>query len=153
VSVARVARPDDAADVIRLASIMYGAMGLDVSGSEWRENAERMIQERNDSDDCAVFVVDDDERIVSCGGVTVATRLPGPGVPTAKYGYIQWMVTDPVYRRRGHARAVFEALLGWLRDHGVRNAELHATREGEPLYRSYGFDDPRYPQLRAGLEG
>ena len=90
---------------------------------------------------------------MSCGGVTVATRLPGPGVPTARYGYVQWMAIDPMYRRRGHARAVFEALLDWLREHGVHNVELHATPEGEPLYRSYGFDDPRYPQLRAGLEG
>jgi len=153
VSPARLARPDEAADVIRLASIMYGAMGLDVSPPEWRENAERTIRERNGSDDCTVFVVEDEGRIVSCGGVTVATRLPGPGVPTARYGYVQWMATDPMYRRRGHARAVFEALLDWLREHGVHNVELHATPEGEPLYRSYGFDDPRYPQLRAGLEG
>jgi GNAT superfamily N-acetyltransferase len=152
VSSARLARPEDADDVIRLASIMYSAMGLDVSAREWQENAERMIRERSGGVDCAVFVVDDDETVVACGAVTVETRLPGPGVPTARYGYIQWMVTDPEHRRRGHGKAVFEAILAWLRERGVTAVELHATREGEALYRKYGFDDPMYPQLRARLQ-
>ena len=141
--------------MVRLASIMYASMGLDTSGPEWQEGARRMIGERS-GEDCAVFVVEDDERpghLVACGGVTIATRLPGPGVPTGRYAYVQWMVTDPDHRRRGHARAVFESILSWLPERGVRNVELHATPEGEPLYRSYGFDEPRYPQLRAGLEG
>jgi GNAT superfamily N-acetyltransferase len=149
---ARPARPEDADDVIRLASIMYEAMGLDHSPPEWRANAERMIRERSGGEDCAVFVSEDGGRVVSCGGVTVATRLPGPGNPSARSAYIQWMATDPGHRRRGHARAVFEAILAWLREQGVANVELHATPEGEPLYRSHGFDDPRYPQLRGGLE-
>ena len=107
-------------------------------------------------DDCAVFVAEDEEapgHLVALGGVTVGTRLPGPGAPTARFAYIQWMVTEPSHRRRGHARAILEAILGWLREQGVRAAELHATPTGEPLYRAHGFHDPRYPQLRAGLEG
>jgi GNAT superfamily N-acetyltransferase len=132
---------------------MYSAMGLDVTRREWREEATRMIRDRNGSEDCAVFVVDDDVgTAVACGGVTVATRLPGPGVPSARFGYIQWMVTDPEYRRRGHGKAVFEAILAWLRVRGVTAMELHATPEGEALYRKYGFDDPMYPQLRARLQ-
>ena len=150
-SSARPSRPDDAADVIRLASLMYESMGLDVAKPEWRQNAERMIRERSGSADCAVFVADDAGTVVACGGVTIATRLPGPGVPTARYGYIQWMVTDPSARRRGHATAVFESIIAWLRERDVTAMELHATPEGEPLYRKYGFDDPMYPQLRARL--
>jgi GNAT superfamily N-acetyltransferase len=150
---ARLARGDEAEEVIRLATIMYQAMGVDPSASEWRAEAARMIRERVGSDDCAVFVSEESGRPVSCGGVTVTTRLPGPGVPSGRFAYIQWMATDPSFRRRGHARAVFEAILAWLRERGVRNVELHATPDGEPLYRAYGFDDPRYPQLRAGLEG
>jgi GNAT superfamily N-acetyltransferase len=149
----RPARPEDAADVVRLASIMYGSMGLDVSGPEWRDEAERAVRERSGSGDCAVFVAEDGGRPVALGGVTLATRLPGPGVPSARYAYIQWMATEPAFRRRGHARGVFEAIIEWVRERGVANLELHATAEGEQLYRQYGFDDPRYPQLRAGLEG
>ena len=148
----RLATGEDAQHIIELAAIMYRAMGLDADHPEWRATADRMIRERNGSDECAVFVSDDGGRVVACGGVTTTIRLPGPGNPTARYGYIQWIVTDPGARRRGHARAVFEAILSWLRERGIRNVELHATPEGEPLYRAFGFDGPRYPQLRAGLE-
>jgi GNAT superfamily N-acetyltransferase len=151
-TIVRLAAPHEGADVVRLASIMYEAMGLDVAQPEWRAEAERMVRVRNGTVDCAVFVVEENGRLVACGAVTVATRLPGPGNPAARYGYIQWMVTEPAHRRRGHGRAVFEVILEWLREQGVRHLELHATPEGEPLYRSFGFDDPRYPQLRAGLE-
>ena len=97
----RMARPEDGPEVVRLASVMYESMGLDVSGGAWRENDRRMVEERSGGDDCAVFVVEDAERsgrLVSCGGVTILTRLPGPGVPTARFGYVQWMVTDPEHR-------------------------------------------------------
>ena len=148
----RLARPDDADEIVRLASTMYESMGLDVSMPAWRAEAARMIAERNGEDDCAVFVVDGPGGTpVACGGVTVNTRLPGPGNPNARFGYIQLMVTDPAHRRRGHARTVFEALVSWLRERGVGVAELHATPEGEPLYRAFGFDDTLYPQLRARI--
>jgi len=151
----RPSRPDDAPEVIRLASVMYESMGVDVTPPEWRREAERMVRGRAGTEGCAVFVVEDDEReghLLACGAVTVATRLPGPGVPNARFGYIQWMATEPEHRRRGHARAIFDAILGWLRAQGVKAVELHATPEGESLYRSFGFEPPRHPQLRAGLE-
>jgi GNAT superfamily N-acetyltransferase len=75
-------------------------------------------------------------------------RLPGPSTPSGRWGYVQWMVTDPDYRRRGLARAVFAAILGWLEERGVTNVELHATVSGEPLYRSFGFTDAFSPELR-----
>jgi GNAT superfamily N-acetyltransferase len=58
------------------------------------------------------------------------------------------MCTDPAYRRRGLGRAVLAALLDWLWAHGVTLVELHATKDGDPLYRSFGFKDPAQPQLR-----
>jgi GNAT superfamily N-acetyltransferase len=145
----RSARPDDAADVIRLASIMYESMGLDPSEPAWRDQAERMIRERAGSENFAVFVAEDDGRVVACGGVTLATRFPGPAAPNGRFAYIQWMVTDPEHRRRGHARAIFEAILDWIRARDVYVVELHATPEGQDLYRAYGFDNPRFPQLRS----
>jgi GNAT superfamily N-acetyltransferase len=147
----RSAQPEDAADVIRLASIMYESMGLDPSQRAWREQAERMIRERAGTEDCAVFVAEVDGRLVACGGVTLTTRLPGPRVPNGRFAYIQWIVTEREHRRRGHARAVFEAILNWVRARNVGIAELHATPEGEGFYRSYGFEDPTFPQLRAVL--
>jgi GNAT superfamily N-acetyltransferase len=147
----RAATPADTPGLVRLATTMYESMGLDASGPEWRENATKLLAARLGGDDVAIFVVDDPERpgaLVACGGAIVIQRLPGPNTPTGRWGYVQWMVTDPAYRRRGLARMVFTAILGWLEERGVTSVELHATSSGEPLYRSFGFADPFSPELR-----
>ena len=108
-----------------------------------------MIRDRAGSPDCAMFVADLHGVVIGCGGVTIATRLPGPRAPTARFAYVQWLVTDPAHRRRGHARAIFAAILEWIQAHEVRVIELHATPDGESLYRSFGFETPAFPQLRA----
>jgi GNAT superfamily N-acetyltransferase len=151
-AVIRPIRLVDAGEVIRLLAIMYESMGLDSSKPAWRDQAKKMIQERAGAEDCAVFVAEEDNQVVACGGVTVSTRLPGPGAPNGRFAYIQWMVTDPQHRRRGHARAIFEVILDWIRQRDISILELHATPQGDELYRSYGFEEPRNPQLRRSAQ-
>ena len=55
---------------------------------------------------------------------------------------------DDRHRRQGLALAVFDSLMGWFAASGVKRVDLHASTMGEPLYRSYGFADPRQPELR-----
>ena len=43
------------------------------------------------------------------------------------------------------------ALVDWYRRHGVGVVELHATADGESLYRSMGFDEGPNPALRLRL--
>jgi GNAT superfamily N-acetyltransferase len=57
------------------------------------------------------------------------------------------MATDPSARRRGYAREVFTALLDWFESEGVTSVALHATGEGAPLYRSFGFSEPENAPL------
>jgi GNAT superfamily N-acetyltransferase len=131
--------------------MMYESMGLDASGEDWRENAAKLMAERLGGDEAVVFVVDDPDgagALAACGAAAVIQRLPGPTTPSGRWGYVQWMSTEPRYRRRGLARAIVAAIIGWLEARGIHNVELHATPEGEPLYRSFGFSDPASPELR-----
>lgn len=52
---------------------------------------------------------------------------------------IQWVATDPGRRRRGHARAVLERLLGDARRRGRTTATLQASPDGHALYEQLGF--------------
>jgi GNAT superfamily N-acetyltransferase len=147
----RLATSADTPELLRLAAMMYSEMGLDASGEDWREKATKLLGERLGGDDVVVFAVDDPEapgRLAACGGAAIIQRLPGPMTPSGRWGYVQWMATEPAYRRRGLAKAVFVAILEWLEARGVKNIELHATPWGEPLYRSFGFKDPISPELR-----
>ncbi len=148
----RGGRPEDAPELVRLAAIMYESMGMEVASPEWLRNAEAFAKEGMARGDVTFFVADDGGgRLVACGGARIWRRLPSPRNPSGLSAYIQWMVTEPQFRRRGLARKIFAELLASLRVLGVRQVDLHATQYGESLYRAFGFHDPRYPELRANL--
>lgn len=137
----RPAEPADTQEVIRLAGLMYEAMGIDASDAAWQRAAADQLHRRLGGD-VMVFVVDDPGsagRLAATGAASITTRLPGPGNPAATVAYIQWISTDPAWRRRGLARLITKALLDWLTAREVRLIELHATADGERLYRALGF--------------
>lgn len=149
----RPATPDDIGEVLRLAAIMYRSMGQ-APGADWERGATRAMTERLGGETMAIFVTDAPEpgRLASCVAGTLGERLPGPLSPERNLtGYVQWMCTDPGYRRRGLARGVLSALLEWFWSRGVTMVELHATVDGEPLYASLGFRAPSTPQMRLPL--
>lgn len=146
----RPAEVEDAAEVVRLAAMMFESMGMDTSDPAWHEEGRRHVHERL-GQDLAVFVVDHPlapGRLVASAAGTVARRLPTPMNPSALAGYIQWVCTEPDFRGRGLARRVMAALMSWYEAHGVPTVELHATAQADALYRSLGFDDSGPVALR-----
>jgi ribosomal protein S18 acetylase RimI-like enzyme len=151
--VVRPATAKDTDEVLRLADLMYEAMGMDTSAPGWRKAAARMVETRLGTD-AIVFVADDPNtagQLVATGAGTIARRLPGPSNPDVQVGYIQWVSTDPKWRRLGLARSITTALLEWFQARGVRSVELHATADTENLYRSLGFGQGTNPGLRIRL--
>jgi GNAT superfamily N-acetyltransferase len=149
----RQAGPEDAGEVIRLAALMYEAMGLDAADPAWRAAAAAALAGPLGAH-AVVFVADAPGpagRLAATGAGTIATRLPGPANPGATVGYIQWVSTDPQWRRRGLARLITTELLRWFREREVGAVELHATPEAAALYRSLGFGPGANPGLRIRL--
>jgi predicted acetyltransferase len=146
---ARRAGAGDSAELVRLAALMYTSMGIDASGHEWQQSALDNVRRRLATGEMAAWVVDGDApgRLVAAGAVTVAERLPGPGNPSGRVAYIQWICTEPTHRRAGLAHQIMSGLMGWVAEQQVTVAELHATAAGQGLYRSIGFADPPNPQL------
>ena len=101
--------------------------------------------------DLVVFVVDDPARagaLAACAAGTIERRLGSPGNPSGLSGHLFNVATDPGLRRRGYSRVCVTALLAWCRARGVRQIDLHATEEGEPLYTSLGFARTPAPAMR-----
>jgi ribosomal protein S18 acetylase RimI-like enzyme len=80
------------------------------------------------------FVVRDGTRIVGHAVLNVDGRSAG----------IYDMGVLAAFRRRGLGRALALAALGYARDRGCASVTLNATSEGEPLYRSVGFESLAY---------
>jgi GNAT superfamily N-acetyltransferase len=146
---ARAASAADVDEVVRLSALMYASIGQDVTRPEWRRAAREHFLTRLGRD-LIVYVVDHPDRsgLAASAAATVATRLPAPNNVTAHAAYVQWVATDHDVRRRGYAREVMQALVDWYDNHGVPVIELHATPEGEPLYRELGFGDEGPAALR-----
>jgi len=154
----RAATPGDAPEVVRLRQAMFDAMGVSApqdGGAAWRARAVEMLRAElsaGASDTASgaapgrygVFVVDDPEepgRLAACAVGTIEERLPAPKHPDGLFGFVFNICTDPARRRRGYARACTEALLAWFDARGVTRIDLHATPDGEALYRALGFTE------------
>ncbi|MFE1774594.1 GNAT family N-acetyltransferase [Streptomyces sp. NPDC059008] len=147
----RTAVPQDAAELVRLRRLMFRAMnGRDEPGS-WERDAEAAARRMLAGPDprLGAFVVAGDEsgapHLAACAVGTVEERLPAPGHPSGRFGFVFNVCTDPRYQGRGYARATTEALLDWFAAQGVSRVDLHATDGAEPLYRSLGFTEHSTP--------
>ena len=143
-SAVRHARPEDAAEVVRLAELMYHSLGVahpDAVWERWRGRAEEVVR-GSLGDRLTAVVVDDPAvpgRLLACGAAIIVGRLPNPSHADDRVAYIQWMSTDTAARRRGLGTAVLRGLLAWCAERGVDNVELHASPDGAALYRAAGF--------------
>jgi GNAT superfamily N-acetyltransferase len=138
----RQANVEDISELVRLREVLAARMAADRAiGEGWQEAYARSLKERLGGSDLAIFVIDrpDGEGLAACVIGFIDEHFPGPTVPDGRFGYIQGMATDPAFRRRGYAKAVMGALLDWYRAKGVRRIDLHATSDGEPIYRGFGF--------------
>ena len=99
--------------------------------------------------DRTYFVIEDDGRLVACGGWSRRRTLFGadhakrgddtPLDPETEPARIRAFFVDGSAARRGLGRRLFEESAGAARAAGFRAMELAATLPGEPLYRACGF--------------
>jgi GNAT superfamily N-acetyltransferase len=143
----RPATTADAGALGELVILMYESMGFDVDdpAADWMVALPRWYERRLADDAFAAFVAEDDGRVVGGCTVWILTSLPRAGNPTGRRGYVAGMSVRPEWRSHGIARQLLDHGLGWLRTAGADFAELHATKMGQPLYESIGFEEtPAY---------
>ncbi|MYX96371.1 GNAT family N-acetyltransferase [Streptomyces sp. SID486] len=154
-SLVRRARPEDAAEVLRLRQVMIDSLrSAPGSGpSDWHTQSLPVLQERLAGEDgeFAAFVVDSPGRpgeLAALVAGTVEYRIGRAGNPLGRVGYVFSVATDPGARRRGYARACMEELLAWFRARGAGHVLLNASPEAEPLYAALGFTRDPDPSMR-----
>ncbi|MFJ9947808.1 GNAT family N-acetyltransferase [Kitasatospora sp. NPDC091207] len=154
----RPAVPADAPELVRLRNLMFEAMPTmaDLAGpGPWQASTEAILRDRlavpAERLTMPSFVVDDPGRpgaLAACAVGTLEQRLPAPGNPDGRFGFVFNICTDPGHRLRGYARACTEALVDWFDSRRVGRIDLHASSGGEALYRSLGFGEHSVPLSR-----
>lgn len=150
---ARTALSSDTEEIVRLAADMFASFGRGTPSTDWYQAARAAVARRLD-EDLVVFVVDDPTqpgRLAALAAGMTAERLPGPHNLDGRVGYVQWVATDPAWRRHGLAREAMVALLAWFDAAQVRLNELHTSADAHHLYASLGFVEVPHPSLRRRL--
>lgn len=97
---------------------------------------------------CISFIASSDDLTVGIGSV-YKKELPGNFKnPSGKWGYIMNMYTIPSYRRKGICKTILELLVSEGKKQGITAFELHATKDGEQVYKHNGFDIYNEPTYR-----
>lgn len=85
------------------------------------------------------WIVMVDRRPAGVGGLVVRTHPGNFGNPSGRVGYIMNMYTLPAYRKNGIAAEILNRLVQSGKEMGLTSFELHATKDGEPVYQKFGF--------------
>ena len=94
------------------------------------------------------LAIDGAGRVAGGGGVLLSPWPANPHDPCTERAVILNVYTEPEFRRRGVAREVMAAILGWVKAYGLRGVNLHASDEGRRLYEKLGFQATNEMRLK-----
>lgn len=85
-------------------------------------------------------------------GAMVLKKIPGDFNQSSYLeGDILNMYSLPFARRKGISALILQQLLNEAMKRGVSKVSLHTSKDGEKLYRKFGFAEPIYPVLELCL--
>ena len=97
------------------------------------------------------ILAENDTDVLSFGAM-VLKKIPGDFNQSSYLeGDILNMYTIPLARRKGISAMILDQLLAEARRRGISKVALHTSKDGEKLYRKFGFNEPAYPVLELCL--
>jgi GNAT superfamily N-acetyltransferase len=93
----------------------------------------------------------DGQAIAGVGAMAVWTKPGNYKCPNGKVGYVMNMYTSTAYRRQGICGELLHKLKTSARQLNITMLEMHATTDGEPVYRKQQFKEPQSPFLELKL--
>jgi ribosomal protein S18 acetylase RimI-like enzyme len=119
---------------------------------ELRQNLQSFFVQAMREGNFFALLAEYEGKVASYGGM-VLKKIPGD-LNQSSYleGDILNMYTLPAYRRKGISSRILQQLLAEAKTMGVSKVALHCSKDGEPLYRKFGFEDPVYPYLELGIQ-
>jgi predicted acetyltransferase len=101
---------------------------------------------------CISIIATCDGKVAGIGSVHIR-EMPGNFKnPSGKWGYIMNMYTVPEFRRNGVCKNILNLLVEEGSKIGITAFDLHATKEGEFVYKQNGFEIYNEPTYRKFLK-
>jgi GNAT superfamily N-acetyltransferase len=118
---------------------------------ELQQNLESFFKQTMAEGSFFALLAEYEGTVVSYGAM-VLKKIPGD-LNQSSYleGDILNMYTLPEFRRKGISSLILKQLMNEAKAMGVSKVALHCSKDGEPLYRKFGFEDPVYPYLEMNI--
>ena len=130
----------DVEALLRLRGVMFSSLDSTPAAQHWEGACRQIMLDGLNSGDLLAAVAETEDGTIVAGGIAAVHRwLPSPANPSGLKGYIGSMATDQEWRRHGIGRQIANHLIQALHERGISEIELHATEDGEGIYRSLGF--------------
>ena len=88
------------------------------------------------------WIAEYENKPIGFSGMVIREQPGNFEIPCGMTGYILNMFILKGYRGNGIGTLLFQKLIDESRQLNLDRLDLHATKEGEPLYRRYGFIEP-----------
>jgi hypothetical protein len=113
-----------------------------------REQMTNYFSKATEDKTCISFIAKCDGTVAGIGSVHLRETPGNFKNPTGRWGYIMNMYTVPNYRRMGICKGILDLLVEEGKMNGITAFELHATKEGELVYKQNGFEIHNEPTYR-----
>jgi GNAT superfamily N-acetyltransferase len=100
--------------------------------------AKKLKQELTDGS-CKAWVIENENRIVASGAITIASFVPTPEDLSSSVAYLHSMYTEKEYRNNNFANLIVKRAIRFCRDNGIKRIFLNASEAGRPIYEKLGF--------------
>ena len=149
----RVATLDDLDALVHHRIAMFQDMGVPLDPVAVDAAFRPWLREMMPTGVYRAWVVESGSRVIAGGGITILPWPPGPRYFSGRLAFVYNVYTEPSHRRRGLARLVMDAIHQWCREAGVWSVALNASRDGEPLYASMGYECAPSPMMIFSVSG
>ncbi len=107
------------------------------------KNSLREYLTKSLADDTFVsWIAEYDNKPVGFSGMVMREQPANIEIPQGNTAYILNMFTVSEFRKNGIASRLFAKLIEEARQRNADRIDLHATKDGEPIYRRFGFKEP-----------
>lgn len=109
------------------------------------------LQHQIEDDSCQAWVVENENKIVASGAISIVKMVPTPDDLSYEVAYLHSMYTDKNYRNRKLAGSIIDKAIQYCKSKGFKRIILNASEAGRPVYQKIGFK-PAEDMMRLWLE-
>jgi GNAT superfamily N-acetyltransferase len=117
-----------------------------------RQSLRRYFNRSLKDDSFVSWIAEYENKYIGFSGMVIREQPGNFEVPNGKTGYILNMFTVKEYRKNGIGSLLFQKLIDEAKQKELDKIELHATNDGESIYRQFGFIEPHFKALEIILK-